>query len=60
MHPKQIGTLVSWYNLMLNNTPKTVSGNKIRVKCHLWKTKENNYSYDIQFASTSSEVIKER
>lgn len=60
MHPKQIGTLVSWYNLMLNNTPKTVSGNKIRVKCHLWKKKENNYSYDIQFASTSSEIIKER
>lgn len=45
---------------MLNNTPKTVSGNKICVKCHLWKKKENNYSYDIQFASTSSEIIKER
>ena len=36
-----------------------VSGNKIHVKCHLWK-KKNNYSYDVQFASTSSEIIKER
>ena len=37
----------------------TISGNKIHVKCHLWKKKIND-SYDMQFASTSSEIIKER
>lgn len=60
MPPSQIGWHTSFrYNLMLNNTLKTVSGNKFCVKYRLWK-KENNYSYDTQFAPTSVEIIKER
>lgn len=28
------------YNLMLSNNPTTITGNKIHVKCHLWKKKK--------------------